>query len=58
MTLDEIRANRPEGATHYLRFYDELWYLRWSFLLGQYVTFHEKKWVTFIKPKNSDVNPL
>lgn len=55
MTKEEAKKM---GATHYLNFYDETWFLRWSFLLCEYVTIHDDLWVTFSVPKHIEIKPL
>lgn len=58
MNIEEVRNGAPEGATHYLRFYNETWYIKWSSLIAQYVTFHDGIWVTFTTPLYDEIKPL
>ena len=58
MTEQEVIENKPEGATHYIQFTDEMWYLKWSNLLSQYVVKHNDMWVTFSTAKMKDIKTL
>lgn len=55
MTKEEAKKI---GATHYIDQFEEMWFLRWSFLLGQYVVLHGYMWVTFHIEKSININPL
>lgn len=54
----EIDNNKPEGATHYTRVYDEIWYLRWSSLISIYLVYHDGIYVPFLIPKSFEIKPL
>ena len=54
----EIDNNKPEGATHYARVYDEIWYFRWSSLISSYVVYHDGIYVPFLIPKSFEIKPL
>ena len=55
MTEQEILNNIPEGATHYLEFPDDIWYIKWSNLLAQFVVKHENMWVTFSTSRMKEI---
>lgn len=44
----EIDNNKPEGATHYTRVYDEFWYFRWSIIISNYVVYYDGIYVPFL----------
>lgn len=54
----EIDSDKPEDATHYVRVYDEIWYLRWSSLISNYVVYDNGIYVTFLIPKSFEIKPL
>ena len=54
----ELYSDKLEDATHYTRVYDEIWYLRWSSLISNYVVYHDGIYVPFLIPKSFEIKPL
>lgn len=48
---------KPSGATHTILKDDDVWFLKWSFLLHGWLAWDEetKQWCDFYQPKKEDI---